>query len=107
MACWFAFRFGRPRPFVFRVDLDPCCVIAVHNHRGEREVLVNPEALGWNSVVLDGSRITLESLEPDATAPDHRIESWRRRCEQERERRRTRHAKRLDWYTRRLTPVTA
>ena len=107
VACWFAFRFERPRPFVFRVDLDPCCVIAVHHHRREREVLVNPEALGWGPVVLDGSQIKLESLEPDATAPDHLIERWRRRCEQERERRRTRRAQQLERYTRRLTgPVT-
>ena len=62
-------------------------VIAVHHHRREREVLVNPEALGWGPVVLDGSQIKLEMLEPDANAPDHLIERWRRRCEQERERR--------------------
>jgi hypothetical protein len=102
MACWFAFRFERPRPFVFRVDLDPCCVIAVHHHRREREVLVNPEALGWGPVVLDGSQIKLEMLEPDANAPDHLIERWRRRCEQVRERRRIRDAKRLEHYTRRI-----
>jgi hypothetical protein len=102
VACWFAFRFDKPRPFVFRVDLPPYCVIAVHHHRREREVLVNPEALGWSSVVLDGSRITLESLEPDATAPDHLIERWRCRYEQERERRRIRQAQQLERYTRRL-----
>jgi hypothetical protein len=64
--------------------LDPCCVIAVHHRRGEREVLVNPEALGGHAVVLDGGQITLQSLEPHTNAPDHLIERWRRRCEQER-----------------------
>jgi hypothetical protein len=39
VACWFAFRFEKPRPFVFRVDLNPNCVVALHHHRGEREVL--------------------------------------------------------------------
>jgi hypothetical protein len=107
MACWFAFRFGKPRPFVFRVDLDPCCVIAVHHHRGEREVLVNPDELCWNTVVLDGSRIEVQCLEQDANAPDHLIERWRHRCEQERECRRTRQAKRLEQYERRMMPVTA
>ena len=53
---------------------DPYCVVAVHHDRGEREVLVNPEALGWDDVVLDGSHITLQSLEPDTIAPDHLIE---------------------------------
>jgi hypothetical protein len=52
--------------------------------------------------VLDGSHITLQSLEPDTNAPDHLIERWRWRCERERERRRTRDAKRIKRYTRRL-----
>lgn len=102
VASWFAFRFSKPRPFVFRVDLDSCCVIAVHHHRGEREVLVNPEAVRWAAVMLDGSRIEVQTLEPDASAPDRLIEKWLRYCENERERRRARDAKRLERYTRRL-----
>jgi hypothetical protein len=102
VACWFAFRFDKPRPFVFQVDLDPYGVIAVHHHRGEREVLVSPEALGAGHVVMEGGQIALQSLEPDTNAPDHLIKRWYSRCEQERERRRTRDAKRNERYMRRL-----
>jgi hypothetical protein len=102
VACWFAFRFGRPRPFVFRVDLDPCCVIAIHHRRKEREVLVNPEAPGLYNVVLDGSQIEVKSLEQDANAPKDLIELWRRRCDQERERMQIRRTKWLERHARRL-----
>ena len=72
----------RPRPFVYRVDLAPYSVIALHHSRREREALINVEALEYHSVVLDGSKVTLEDLAPDKDAPDDLIARWRSGCEQ-------------------------
>jgi hypothetical protein len=110
VACWFVFRFDwQPdvRPFVFRVDLDPRSVIAIHRARREREVLVNVEELNYHHIVLDGSKMTIDDLMPDSNAADHLIERWRRGCEQERQRRRKRDAKRLERYKGRVQRTQA
>jgi hypothetical protein len=82
VACWFALRYDVPewRPFVFQVDLGPGGIVALHHARGEHEAIINLEELegDWNSIVVDGSSVRLDDLEPDIRAPEHLVARWRR-----------------------------
>lgn len=82
------------------MDLAPYSVIALHHSRREREALINVEALEYHSVVLDGSKVTLEDLAPDKDAPDDLIARWRSGCEQELQRRTERQARWLERFKR-------
>jgi hypothetical protein len=68
VACWFAMRFRdhRRSPLVFVADIPPALIIAEHDERAEREILVDFGKLHWECVVLAtavlrGSRSSLTS----------------------------------------------
>ena len=77
-ACWFAPRFPSldVRPFVFTTQLEPSAIVASHNRRNEREVMVNLAALAWASITVDGTTIAVEGLETDSLAPRAALAKW-------------------------------
>jgi hypothetical protein len=97
IACWFAMcfrnrsRLSDVRPFVFRTELDPIEVVALHDERGEQEVIVDVGRLEFNtSIVVDGTSIELDELEPERCAPAEALASWRaagERWEEQKQRR--------------------
>jgi hypothetical protein len=81
IACWFATRYDKPnrRPFVFKLAATPEDIIALHNERREQEVLLEPVALDQltHEIVVEGTGITLDELEPDSRAPEEALARWR------------------------------
>jgi hypothetical protein len=81
IACWFATRHDWPgvRPFVFQVALLPDEIVALHDGRGEQEVLVDPALLELNEtpITVDGTSIDLIDLAIDSAPPTDALADWR------------------------------
>jgi hypothetical protein len=83
VACWFAMRFRdhHRSPMVFVADIPPALIIAEHDERAERELLVDPDELSWERVVLDdgsaeGSEIEAYDVDVDQKPPRRAIDDW-------------------------------
>jgi hypothetical protein len=66
------------RPLVYRVEVEPSQVIALHDARDEREVILNCYNLDASTVTIDGTDINCEELDPDYVATPDLIACWRR-----------------------------
>jgi hypothetical protein len=80
IACWFATRRYNPslRPFVFALNAMPEEIIALHDGRGEQEVLLEPAALVWltDAIFAEGSTTSYDELEPDSRPTDGQLAQW-------------------------------
>jgi hypothetical protein len=80
IACWFATRRYNPslRPFVFALNAMPEEIIALHDGRGEQEVLLEPAALVWltDAIFVEGSTTSYDELEPDSRPTDGQLAQW-------------------------------
>lgn len=80
IACWFATRHDWPagRPFVFQAALLPDEIVALHDCRGEQEVLVDPALLELNEtpITIDGTGIDLTDLAIDSAPPADALADW-------------------------------
>lgn len=97
IACWFAFRFAllNLRPFVFRCDIDPGAIVALHNDRGEREVLVDPSQLRGEQIFIDGTDCYCDQFDPDSRAPNSLLNMWHEAAQRNSRRMRSREKQRV------------
>jgi hypothetical protein len=81
IACWFATRhcnIGGVRPFVFQCVFFPHEIVALHDGRGEQEVLVDLAMLQWNEwITVDGTGIDRADLVSDSSPPADALADWR------------------------------
>ena len=83
VACWFAMRWymcgvGDQRPFVFEAFIEPTAIVALWNGRGEREVIVDPTILEFDTAIwVEGKSSYLEDLDETSQASPEMITQWR------------------------------